>query len=172
MSGIEYLHTWLGEQKQHIQGRVPWYESKLMIGYQAIGEEEGFNVWSDDGFHNLADDWEKADWSVVAGICFCTFLCRVGMFADFQAYGRWPWLNERVNRAERWWAGAEEQVYRTRGLIQSGPVAESELRFDSKLSTLSEEKDTESRDRWVWLRKVTLMTTLHILGILSTSFMR
>ena len=21
----------------------------------------------------LADDWEKADWSVVAGICFCTF---------------------------------------------------------------------------------------------------
>ena len=59
-----------------------------MIGNQAIGEEEGFNVQSDDGFHNLADDWEKADWSEVAGICFCTFLCRAVMFADFQAYGR------------------------------------------------------------------------------------
>ena len=36
----------------------------------------------------------------------------------------------------------------------SGPVAESELRFDSKLSTLSGEKDTESRDSWVRLGKV------------------
>ena len=44
-----------------------------MIGNQAIGEEEGFNVGSDDRFHDLADDWEKADWSAVAGICFCTF---------------------------------------------------------------------------------------------------
>ena len=34
------------------------------------------------------------------------------------------------------------------------PVAESELRFDSKLSTLSGEKDTESRDSWVRLGKV------------------
>ena len=25
------------------------------------------------GFHVLADDWEQAAWSVVAGICFCTF---------------------------------------------------------------------------------------------------
>ena len=58
-------------------------ESKLMIINQAIGEEERFNVRSNDGFHNLADDWEKADWSVVAGICFCTFLCRVVMFNDF-----------------------------------------------------------------------------------------
>ena len=38
---------------------------------------------------------------------------------------------------------------RTRGLMPSGPVAESESRFDSKLSTLSEEKDTESSDSWV-----------------------
>ena len=30
-----------------------------------------------------------------------------------------------------------------------GLVAESESRFDSKLSTLSDEKDTESRDSWV-----------------------
>ena len=45
-----------------------------MIGNQAIGEEEGFNVCRDDGFHKPADDWEKVDWSVVAGICFCTFL--------------------------------------------------------------------------------------------------
>ena len=38
--------------------------------------------------------------------------------------------------------------------MPSGPVAESESRFDSKLSTLSGEKDTESRDRWVRLGKV------------------
>ena len=73
MSGIEDLHPVLGEQKQHIQGRVTCSESKLMIKNQAIGEEEGFNVRSDDGFHNLAADWEKADGSVVARICFCTF---------------------------------------------------------------------------------------------------
>ena len=44
MSGIEDLHPLLEEQKQHIQGRVTWSETKLMIGNQAIGEEEGFNV--------------------------------------------------------------------------------------------------------------------------------
>ena len=33
-------------------------------------------------------------------------------------------------------------------------VAESESRFDRKLSTLSGEKDTESRDSWVELGKV------------------
>ena len=38
--------------------------------------------------------------------------------------------------------------------MPSGPVAESESTFDSKLSTLSEEKDTESRDSWVRLGKV------------------
>ena len=38
--------------------------------------------------------------------------------------------------------------------MPSGPVAESGSRFDSKLSTLSEEKDTESRDSWVRLGKV------------------
>ena len=59
-----------------------------MIGNQAIEEEEGFNVGSNDGFCNLADDWEKTDWSVVAGVCFCIFLCRAVMFADFQAEGR------------------------------------------------------------------------------------
>ena len=37
--------------------------------------------------------------------------------------------------------------------MPSGPVAESESRFDSKLSTLSGEKDT-SRDSWVRLGKV------------------
>ena len=63
----------MGEQKQHIQGRVTWSETKLMIGNEAIGEEEGFIVVIDDEFHKLADDWEKADWSVVAGICFCNF---------------------------------------------------------------------------------------------------
>ena len=88
MSGIEDLHPLLGEQKQHVQDRVTWSESKLMIGNQAIGEEKGFKVRSDDGFLDLADDWESADLSVVAGICFCTFLCRVVMFADFQADDR------------------------------------------------------------------------------------
>ena len=72
MSGIEDLHPLLGEQKQHFQGRVTWSESKLMIGNQAFGEEEGFNVRSNDGFLNLADDGEKPHWSVIAGICFCT----------------------------------------------------------------------------------------------------
>ena len=38
--------------------------------------------------------------------------------------------------------------------MPSGPVAESELRLNSKLSTLSGEKDTESRDSWVRLGKV------------------
>ena len=52
---------------------MTWSESKFMIETQAIGEEEGFNVGSDDGFHDRADNWEKADWFVVAGICFCTF---------------------------------------------------------------------------------------------------
>ena len=37
------LHPLLGEQKQHIQGRVTWSETKLKIENQAIGEE-GFNV--------------------------------------------------------------------------------------------------------------------------------
>ena len=44
LSGIEDLHPLLGEQKQHIQSRVTWSETKLMIGNQAIGEEEGFDV--------------------------------------------------------------------------------------------------------------------------------
>ena len=87
MFGIEYLHPLLGEQKQHIQDRVTWSESKWMIGNQAIGEEEGFDVWGDDGFHNLADYWEKADKSVVAVIFSCVFFCIVVMFADFQADG-------------------------------------------------------------------------------------
>ena len=44
MSGNEDFHPLLGEQKQHIQGRVTLSETQLMIGNQAIGEEEGFNV--------------------------------------------------------------------------------------------------------------------------------
>ena len=59
-----------------------------MIGNQAVREEEGFDVRSDDEFHDLADDLEQADWSAVAGIRFCTFLCRAVMIADFQADGR------------------------------------------------------------------------------------
>ena len=44
-----------------------------MVRNQTIGEEEGFDVGSDDGFHNLADDWEQADWFVVAWISFAPF---------------------------------------------------------------------------------------------------
>ena len=88
MSRNEDHHPLLEKQKQQVQGRMTSSESKLMIRNEAIREEEGFDVISNDVFHNLADDWEKADWSVVAGICFCTFLCRAVMFADFQADGR------------------------------------------------------------------------------------
>ena len=59
-----------------------------MVGKQAIGEEEGLDVRSDEGFHDLADDWEQTHWSVVAGISFCSFLCGVVKFADFQADDR------------------------------------------------------------------------------------
>ena len=38
--------------------------------------------------------------------------------------------------------------------MPSGPVAESESRFDSKISTLSREKDTDSMDSWVRLGEV------------------
>ena len=78
MSAIEDLHPVLGKQKQHFQGRVTWSKLKLMIRNQAVREEEGFDVGSDDGFHDLADDWEQADWSVVVGICFCTFIMQSG----------------------------------------------------------------------------------------------
>ena len=44
MSGIKDLRLLLREQKQHVQGRLTWSESKLMIVNQAIGKEEGFNV--------------------------------------------------------------------------------------------------------------------------------
>ncbi len=38
--------------------------------------------------------------------------------------------------------------------MPSGPVAESKSRFDKNFSTLSGEKDTESRSSWVRLGKV------------------
>ena len=58
--------------------------------------------------------------------------------------------NERVNRTERGLARAAEQVFRTCGLMPSGPVAESELRFVSEISTESK----NSRCDWVrWVRK-------------------
>ena len=38
--------------------------------------------------------------------------------------------------------------------MPSGPVAESESRFDGELSALSGEKDTEFRNSWVRLGKV------------------
>ena len=56
MSDIEGHHPLFGEQKQHVQGRVTWCESELMVREQAIGEEKGFDVYCDDGFHDLAHD--------------------------------------------------------------------------------------------------------------------
>ena len=42
---------------QHVQGRVTWSESELMVRDQTMmGEEEGFDVYCYDGFHDLADD--------------------------------------------------------------------------------------------------------------------
>ena len=70
------------------------------------------------------------------------------MFADFQADGRWPCANERVNRTERVWGRAAEQVFRTRGLMPSG------TRFESKLSTLSWHIGTEFRSSSVQLCQV------------------
>ena len=64
--------------------------------------------------------------------------------------------------------------------MPSGPVAASESRFDSKLSTLSGEKDTESKDSWVRLGKMgtesdgfgtqtltATTTTLAIVGLIT-----
>ena len=67
----------LGKQKQHVQGRMTSSKSKLMVGNRAIGEEEGFDVRSDDGVYDLADDWEQADWSLLQDL-FCTFFLQSG----------------------------------------------------------------------------------------------
>ena len=48
-------------------------ETKLLISDEVVGEKEGFHINSDDGFHDLADDWKQADRSVVQRIRFCTF---------------------------------------------------------------------------------------------------
>ena len=45
---IEGLHPLLGEQKQHVQGRMTWSESELIVRDQALGEEEEFDVYCDD----------------------------------------------------------------------------------------------------------------------------
>ncbi len=55
MPDIDGLHPLLGEYKQHFQSRANWSESKLMIRDQAIWEEEGFDIRSNDGFHDFAD---------------------------------------------------------------------------------------------------------------------
>ena len=63
-----------------------------MVRNQAIGEEEGFDVRSDDEFHDLADDLEQADWSAVAGIGFSLFFVQGSniCFADFTVDSRCP----------------------------------------------------------------------------------
>ena len=56
-------------------------------------------------------------------------------------------VNGRVKRAERGRAGAAEQVFRTRELMQSGPVAESESRVARNSSTFSGAKD-RNQEQW------------------------
>ena len=59
--------------RRRITSRQQALEISLeIIGNQAIGEEEGFDVGSNDGFHDLGD------WSVVAGNCFCAFFMQSG----------------------------------------------------------------------------------------------
>ena len=55
MSDIEGLHQLVGEQKQHVQGRVTRSEADLMILDEVIGEKKGFYVNWDDTCHDLAD---------------------------------------------------------------------------------------------------------------------
>ena len=56
------------------------------------------------------------------------------MLAAFQADGRWHRANDRVKRAESRSMRAAEQVFRTRELMPSGPVAESESRVERTFS--------------------------------------
>ena len=50
MSDIEGLYPFLGEYNQHVQGRVTWSESELVIRVEAIGEKEWFHINFDDWF--------------------------------------------------------------------------------------------------------------------------
>ena len=77
----------LGEQKQHIQGRVARSESKMVILDEVVEEKERLHVNCDDGFHDLADCKED-NRSVVKRICFCTFSCNAVKLGDFQADDR------------------------------------------------------------------------------------
>ena len=82
------------------------------------------------------------------GYCPCV-LCSAVTLADSQADGRWPSANDRVKRTERGCARAADQVFRTRELMSSGPVAESESRVERTFSTFSGAKDTDSKSRSV-----------------------
>ena len=50
-------------------------------------------------------------------------------------------VNDRVERTERGIARVTEQIFRTRELVPSGPVAESDLRVARNFSTFSGAKD-------------------------------
>ena len=64
------------------------------------------------------------------------------MWADFQADGRLPPVNDRVKRAAKRSARAAEQVFRTHELMPSSPVAESESRVARNFSPFAGAKDT------------------------------
>ena len=59
------------------------------------------------------------------------------MLADFQADGRGPRANDRVKREEKGCARAAKGVLRTREVMPSGLVAESESRVARNFSTFS-----------------------------------
>ena len=59
ISYIEGLHPLLGESKQHVQGRLTWSKTKLVIRSEVVGgEKEGFDFDCDDRSRDLADDWK------------------------------------------------------------------------------------------------------------------
>ena len=63
-----------------------------------------------------------------------------------------------MKRAERGYARAAEQVFRTRELMPSGPVAESVSRVERTFSTFSGATDTESRTLFIVFHVGTIIT--------------
>ena len=82
------IHCW--ESRSSISRVVTWSETKLMIGNQAIGEEEGLDLMSEammDSITLLMIGRRLIGLSL-QGSVFAPFLCRAVMFADFEADGR------------------------------------------------------------------------------------
>ena len=72
----------MGEQKQHIQGRVTWSEIKPLEKRKDLMSEA-----MKDSITLLMNGRRLIDLSL-QGYVFAPFLCRAVMFADFQGDGR------------------------------------------------------------------------------------